>query len=89
MKRRDFLSVIAGATAWPLAAAAQQSAMPVVGFLNPVAGAEAIPHLLAAFRRGLAEAGYVQGKNFAIEYRFTNFRPELMHEAAADWFVAT
>ena len=58
--------------------------MPVIGFLNSVPAAEAIPHLVAAFRRGLAEAGYVEGKNLAIEYRFTNFRPELMHEAASD-----
>jgi putative ABC transport system substrate-binding protein len=58
--------------------------MPVMGFLNPLPGAEAIPHLLAAFRRGLAEAGYVEGKNLGIEYRFTNFRPELMLEAASD-----
>jgi putative tryptophan/tyrosine transport system substrate-binding protein len=84
MRRRDFLSVIAGATAWPLAARAQQPAMPVIGFLNPVPGAEAIPHLVVAFRRGLAEAGYVEGKNLAIEYRFTNFRPELMRQAAGD-----
>jgi putative tryptophan/tyrosine transport system substrate-binding protein len=60
--------------------------MPVIGVLGP-ATAEAIPHLLAAFRRGLAEAGYVEGKNLAIEYRFTNFRPELMLEAARDLSV--
>jgi putative ABC transport system substrate-binding protein len=83
VKRRDFLSVIAGATAWPFAAGAQQPAMPVVGFLN-IATAEGIPHLIAAFRRGLAEAGYVEGKNLAIEYRFGNFRPELLPQAAND-----
>jgi putative tryptophan/tyrosine transport system substrate-binding protein len=84
MRRRDFLSVIAGATAWPLAARAQQSTMPVIGFLDPVAGTEAIPHLIAAFRRGLAEAGYVEGKNLTIEYGFGNFRPELLTQAASD-----
>jgi putative tryptophan/tyrosine transport system substrate-binding protein len=84
MRRRDFLSVIVGATAWPLVARAQQSAMPVIGFLNPVPGPEAIPHLLAAFRRGLAETGYVEGKNLAIEYRFANWRSELLREAAGD-----
>ena len=57
--------------------------MPVVGFLNP-ATAEGIPHLIAAFRRGLAEAGYVEGKNLAIEYRFGNFRPELLLQGADD-----
>ena len=84
MRRRDFLSVTVGATAWPLAARAQHSGMPVVGFVDPVAGEEQMPDLVAAFRRGLAEAGYVEGKNLVIEYRFTNFRPELMHEAASD-----
>ena len=83
MRRRDFISVIAAATAWPLAALARQSGMPVVGFLN-VATAEGIPHLIAAFHRGLAEAGYVEGKNLAIEYRFGNFRPELLPQAASD-----
>jgi putative tryptophan/tyrosine transport system substrate-binding protein len=52
--------------------------MPVIGYLNPAAPAEADQHLIAAFRQGLAEAGYVGGKNLAIEYRFTNFRPELL-----------
>jgi putative tryptophan/tyrosine transport system substrate-binding protein len=81
MRRREFISVIAGAAAWPFGTRAEE---PVIGFLNPAPGAEAIPHLVAAFRRGLAEAGYVEGKNLAIEYRFTNFRPELMTEAAGD-----
>jgi putative ABC transport system substrate-binding protein len=58
--------------------------MPVIGFVDPMPGAEAMPDLVAAFRRGLADAGYVEGKNLAIEYRFTNFRPELMTEAARD-----
>ncbi len=83
MRRRDFLSVIAGATAWPLTARAQQPAMPVIGFIDPVEGEEQIPDLLAAFRRGLAETGYVEGKNLAIEYRFV-LGPELMSEAARD-----
>jgi putative tryptophan/tyrosine transport system substrate-binding protein len=84
MRRREFMSVIAGAATWPLGARAQQPGMPVIGFLSPVPAAEYPAHLLAAFRRGLAEAGYVEGKNLAIEYRFTNFRPELMQEAASD-----
>ena len=81
MRRREFISVIAGATAWPLAARAQQPAMPVIGLFwaSPIDA-----HLIAAFRRGLAEAGYVEGKNLAIEYRFTNFRPELIPELAGD-----
>jgi putative ABC transport system substrate-binding protein len=54
--------------------------MPVIGLLGPVD----VPHLVAAFRRGLAEAGHVEGKNLAIEYRFANFKPELMSEFADD-----
>jgi putative ABC transport system substrate-binding protein len=84
MRRREFISMIAGATAWSLRARAAQPAMPVIGFLDPVPGADAIPDLVAAFRRGLAEAGYIEGKNLAIEYRFTNWRPEVMPEAAGD-----
>ena len=81
MRRREFISVIVGAAVWPLGSRAEQPAMPVIGFLDPV---PPVPHLIAAFRRGLAEAGYVEGKNIAIEYRFTNFRPEAMLEAAGD-----
>jgi hypothetical protein len=75
MRRREFISVIVGATAWPLAARAQQPA--VIGVLNPAAP-EAILHLLVAFRQGLTEAGYQEGKNLAIEYRFANERPDLL-----------
>ena len=80
MRRREFISLIAGATTWPLTARAEQ--MPVVGVLNPVSAR--VPPLYAAFGQGLAEEGYVEGKNLAIKDRFTNFRPELMHEAAGD-----
>ena len=83
MRRRDFVTLVASAVAaWPLTARAEQPAKPVVGFLSPAAGEEQIPDLVAAFRRGLAEAGYVEGKNLAIEYRYTNWRPDLMLEAA-------
>ncbi len=81
MRRREFILLIAGAAAWPLKTRAQQ--MPVIGFLSPVPGG-ATPDLVAAFRRGLAEEGYVEGKNLAIVNRFTNFKPELMPEAAGD-----
>jgi putative tryptophan/tyrosine transport system substrate-binding protein len=83
MRRRDFLSVIVGATAWPLAARAQQPGAPVIGFFDVVT-ADSIPHLLAAFRRGLAEAGYVEGKNIAIEYRSADFKLERLPERADD-----
>jgi putative ABC transport system substrate-binding protein len=82
MRRREFITVIGGgAAAWPLTARAQ-GAMPVIGFLSTLPSGENPTQ--AAFRRGLAEEGYVEGKNLAIEKRFTNFRPELMKEAAGD-----
>jgi putative tryptophan/tyrosine transport system substrate-binding protein len=83
MRRRDFLSVIAGATAWPLAARAQQPATPVIGFFTfqPISTSES---LLNAFRLGLSEAGYTEGKTVRIEYRDANFKPELMLPAARE-----
>jgi putative tryptophan/tyrosine transport system substrate-binding protein len=82
MRRREFIFALAGATAWPLRARAER--MPVIGLLNPLPAPEVMPHLVAAFRQGLAEEGYVEGKNLAIEYHYTNFKPELMQQAASD-----
>jgi ABC-type uncharacterized transport system substrate-binding protein len=81
MRRRDFISAIAGATAWPLAARAEQPAMPVVG---NVSESSIITPLSAAFRRGLAEAGYVEGKNVAVEDHAANSSRELLLQAVAD-----
>ena len=69
MKRRAFLSLLGGAAAWPLAARAQQTVMPVMGLLTPRRPGDA-PHLLAAIRQGLKETGFIEGQNVAIEYRF-------------------
>jgi putative ABC transport system substrate-binding protein len=78
MRRREFISAIAGATAWPLAVRAQQRAMPVIGYLTEVPN---VAHLNAAFRRGMAELGYVEGENFATDYRFN---PASLSQAATD-----
>jgi putative ABC transport system substrate-binding protein len=71
MRRRDFLGLVGGAATWPASALAQQSAMPVIGFLRATSAADAA-NLVTAFRQGLTGAGFVEGQNIAIEYRFAD-----------------
>jgi ABC-type uncharacterized transport system substrate-binding protein len=83
MRRREFLTLLGGAAAWPLAARAQQQAMPVVGLLTSRAPGDAL-ELVAAFRQGLKDAGFVERQNVVIEYRFAENRNERLAALAAD-----
>jgi ABC-type uncharacterized transport system substrate-binding protein len=82
VKRRDFITLIGGAAAWPLTARAQQT-MPVIGYLS-ARSREDTSHLIAAFQRGLAENGYIEGQNVAIQYRFADGEYDRLPRMAAE-----
>ena len=83
MRRREFITGIAGAAAWPIAARAQQ-ALPVVGFLGPESAVSGFVPMAAAFRHGLNEAGYVEGQNMALEYNWARGQSDRLRALAAE-----
>src|ERR1700704_4824125 len=83
MRRRDFMTVLAGAVAYPTLAGAQQKTMPVIGFLSPGSSGPFAP-FVAAFRQGLNDSGYIEGHNVLIEYRWAEGRYDRLPALAAD-----
>jgi putative tryptophan/tyrosine transport system substrate-binding protein len=83
MRRREFITLVGSAAAWPMMARAQQPAMPVIGYLS-TGSRESDPVNLAAFRQGLGEIGYVEGQNITIEYRWAESHNDRLSAMADD-----
>ena len=83
MRRREFLTLLGVATTWALPVRAQNSAMPIVGFLH-VAAAQPFAHIVAGFRQGLKETGYIEAENIEIEFRWAEGQVNRLPEMAAD-----
>jgi putative ABC transport system substrate-binding protein len=84
IKRREFIAGLGGGAAWPLAARAQQPAMPVVGYLSPQSADDDYKNFTVPFLQGMKETGYVEGQNVAVEYRYAENQLDRLPALAAD-----
>jgi putative tryptophan/tyrosine transport system substrate-binding protein len=84
MRRREFISLLGGASAWPLSVHAQQSTMPVIGYLDSQSPGAFANEVLRSFRQGLKEIGYVEGENVVIEYRWAENQVDRLPKLATE-----